>query len=108
VCTLTGHSHIVTSVAYSPDGKHIVSGSYVDGGPPRGQDDLEKEEDSIPKQACFGLTARRGPAGFGICGDEPCMEGADFRNAAGRTMPRRASLRRKHQQVSTCVRCELP
>ena len=27
-CTLTGHSHIVASVAYSPDGKHIVSGSY--------------------------------------------------------------------------------
>jgi WD40 repeat protein len=27
VCTLTGHSSIVTSVAYSPDGKHIVSGS---------------------------------------------------------------------------------
>ena len=27
-CTLTGHSHYVTSVAYSPDGKHVVSGSY--------------------------------------------------------------------------------
>ena len=27
-CTLTGHSHIVASVAYSPDGKHIVSGSW--------------------------------------------------------------------------------
>jgi WD40 repeat protein len=27
-CTLTGHSLLVTSVAYSPDGKHIVSGSY--------------------------------------------------------------------------------
>ena len=27
-CTLTGHSNWVTSVAYSPDGKHIVSGSY--------------------------------------------------------------------------------
>ena len=26
-CTLTGHSNWVTSVAYSPDGKHIVSGS---------------------------------------------------------------------------------
>ena len=26
-CTLTGHSNYVTSVAYSPDGKHIVSGS---------------------------------------------------------------------------------
>ena len=26
-CTLTGHSREVTSVAYSPDGKHIVSGS---------------------------------------------------------------------------------
>ena len=26
-CTLTGHSFRVTSVAYSPDGKHIVSGS---------------------------------------------------------------------------------
>ena len=26
-CTLTGHSDSVTSVAYSPDGKHIVSGS---------------------------------------------------------------------------------
>ena len=26
-CTLTGHSHSVNSVAYSPDGKHIVSGS---------------------------------------------------------------------------------
>ena len=26
-CTLTGHSLRVTSVAYSPDGKHIVSGS---------------------------------------------------------------------------------
>ena len=27
-CTLTGHSHVVLSVAYSPDGKHIVSGSW--------------------------------------------------------------------------------
>jgi WD40 repeat protein len=27
-CTLTGHSDFVESVAYSPDGKHIVSGSY--------------------------------------------------------------------------------
>ena len=27
-CTLTGHSSIVRSVAYSPDGKHIVSGSW--------------------------------------------------------------------------------
>ena len=27
-CTLTGHSFRVTSVAYSPDGKHIVSGSF--------------------------------------------------------------------------------
>ena len=27
-CTLTGHSEDVRSVAYSPDGKHIVSGSY--------------------------------------------------------------------------------
>ena len=26
-CTLTGHSDSVFSVAYSPDGKHIVSGS---------------------------------------------------------------------------------
>ena len=26
-CTLTGHSDPVSSVAYSPDGKHIVSGS---------------------------------------------------------------------------------
>ena len=26
-CTLTGHSGWVRSVAYSPDGKHIVSGS---------------------------------------------------------------------------------
>ena len=26
-CTLTGHSFDVSSVAYSPDGKHIVSGS---------------------------------------------------------------------------------
>ena len=26
-CTLTGHSGPVYSVAYSPDGKHIVSGS---------------------------------------------------------------------------------
>ena len=26
-CTLTGHSDLVRSVAYSPDGKHIVSGS---------------------------------------------------------------------------------
>ena len=26
-CTLTGHSNWVTSVAYSPDGRHIVSGS---------------------------------------------------------------------------------
>jgi WD40 repeat protein len=29
-CTLTGHSSQVTSVAYSPDGKHIVSGSCDD------------------------------------------------------------------------------
>ena len=29
-CTLTGHSGDVTSVAYSPDGKHIVSGSRDD------------------------------------------------------------------------------
>ena len=27
-CTLTGHLNTVASVAYSPDGKHIVSGSY--------------------------------------------------------------------------------
>ena len=27
-CTLRGHSESVWSVAYSPDGKHIVSGSY--------------------------------------------------------------------------------
>ena len=27
-CTLTGHSKPVASVAYSPDGKHIVSGSW--------------------------------------------------------------------------------
>ena len=27
-CTLTGHSDSVRSVAYSPDGKHIVSGSW--------------------------------------------------------------------------------
>ena len=26
-CTLTGHSNVVSSVAYSQDGKHIVSGS---------------------------------------------------------------------------------
>ena len=26
-CTLTGHSDWVRSVAYSPDGKHVVSGS---------------------------------------------------------------------------------
>ena len=26
-CTLTGHSREVNSVAYSPDGKHVVSGS---------------------------------------------------------------------------------
>ena len=26
-CTLRGHSDYVRSVAYSPDGKHIVSGS---------------------------------------------------------------------------------
>ena len=26
-CTLRGHTNFVTSVAYSPDGKHIVSGS---------------------------------------------------------------------------------
>ena len=29
-CTLTGHSNVVASVAYSPDGKHIVSGSWDD------------------------------------------------------------------------------
>ena len=28
LCTLTGHSGYVMSVAYSPDGKHLVSGSY--------------------------------------------------------------------------------
>ena len=28
LCTLTGHSKVVSSVAYSPDGKHIVSGSW--------------------------------------------------------------------------------
>ena len=28
VCTLRGHSELVASVAYSPDGKHIASGSY--------------------------------------------------------------------------------
>ena len=28
VCTLKGHSKTVSSVAYSPDGKHIVSGSW--------------------------------------------------------------------------------
>jgi hypothetical protein len=28
LCTLTGHSREVTSVAYSPDGKHVVSGSW--------------------------------------------------------------------------------
>jgi WD40 repeat protein len=28
LCTLTGHSDPVSSVAYSPDGKHIVSGSF--------------------------------------------------------------------------------
>ena len=27
-CTLTGHSGFGISVAYSPDGKHIVSGSW--------------------------------------------------------------------------------
>ena len=27
-CTLTGHSNTVASVAYSPDGKHIISGSW--------------------------------------------------------------------------------
>jgi len=27
-CTLTGHSKTVASVAYSPDGKHIISGSF--------------------------------------------------------------------------------
>ena len=27
LCTVTGHSNWVNSVAYSPDGKHIVSGS---------------------------------------------------------------------------------
>ena len=26
-CTLTGHSDYVQSMAYSPDGRHIVSGS---------------------------------------------------------------------------------
>ena len=26
-CTLRGHSNVVASVAYSPDGKHLVSGS---------------------------------------------------------------------------------
>ena len=26
-CTLRGHSDLVRSVAYSPDGKHIASGS---------------------------------------------------------------------------------
>ena len=26
-CTMTGHSEDVNSVAYSPDGKHIVTGS---------------------------------------------------------------------------------
>ena len=26
-CPVTGHSNVVSSVAYSPDGKHIVSGS---------------------------------------------------------------------------------
>ena len=26
-CTLRGHSHYVFSVVYSPDGKHLVSGS---------------------------------------------------------------------------------
>ena len=26
-CTLRGHSRLVLSVAFSPDGKHIVSGS---------------------------------------------------------------------------------
>jgi len=28
LCTLRGHSDLVFSVAYSPDGKHIVSGSF--------------------------------------------------------------------------------
>ena len=28
LCTLRGHSYNVFSVAYSPDGKHIVSGSF--------------------------------------------------------------------------------
>jgi WD40 repeat protein len=28
VCTLTGHSGKVTSISFSPDGKHIVSGSH--------------------------------------------------------------------------------
>ena len=27
-CPVTGHSEPVSSVAYSPDGKHIVSGSW--------------------------------------------------------------------------------
>ena len=28
MCTLTGHSSTVTSVAFSPDGKRVVSGSF--------------------------------------------------------------------------------
>ena len=28
VCTLTGHSSVVTSVAFSGDGKRVVSGSW--------------------------------------------------------------------------------
>ena len=32
VCTLTGHTSRVTSVAFSPDGKLVASGSYDDTG----------------------------------------------------------------------------